>query len=452
MSTAWQGPSGMLRRPSRHCFVAIAMCLLATAPLSHGQDDRYQFRVDDQSAFVGSTIEFPIYLDAVTGTLGAPLPVDGWEYGICDVVLHGQPGLQFIGIAEGAATRTINNGLPAHFRSAEVFHGAARVTTLIDFSNTHSLPAGTDHEIDRITCRVGSQFGVAGLDFCTTSQNDDVEVWINTASVAAARNGALVTLKPLSDDRYHLTVEGGSYNPGSMFATRVTMDAIPGTLGPPQNILGWALGVCHDPVALDFVDVTTSDLVATANNGQLPAYYALDVSEQHGPGFTVSTVIDLFGVLVLPAGEDLELLAATYMVLAPASSTTLLNFCDTIGPHHAIPPVVLPSFEPAVAPVLHQGLIQVLPPFRNGDCNSSGATNLADAVLLLTHLFPQASNNPPPCNRACDANQDGTLNIADAALLLLAALFGTPAAPIPGPACAHDTTTSPLSCAQSSCP
>lgn len=85
--------------------------------------------------------------------------------------------------------------------------------------------------------------------------------------------------------------------------------------------------------------------------------------------------------------------------------------------------------------------------FVRGDCNVDGAENLADAVWLLTSLFPQMPVPPLACEDACDGNDDGSINISDA-VTILNALFGSPATPLPAPigSCGSDPTLDTLSC------
>lgn len=84
------------------------------------------------------------------------------------------------------------------------------------------------------------------------------------------------------------------------------------------------------------------------------------------------------------------------------------------------------AFELPVAPPTD-------PLFVRGDCNDDASENLADAVFLLSVLFP-AIGGPPtiPCDDACDGNDDESLDIADA-ITILASLFGNPTTPLPAP-------------------
>lgn len=64
--------------------------------------------------------------------------------------------------------------------------------------------------------------------------------------------------------------------------------------------------------------------------------------------------------------------------------------------------------------------------FIRGDCNPSGAVDIADAVRILSALFAGAA--PVACADACDVNNSGTLDISDP-IYLLGFLFANGAAP-----------------------
>lgn len=98
------------------------------------------------------------------------------------------------------------------------------------------------------------------------------------------------------------------------------------------------------------------------------------------------------------------------------------------------------------------------PELRRGDCNDDGTFNIADAVYVLSVLFPPPGGAPAiRCADACDSNDDGQLNIADA-VAALAELFPGPGGPAPLPApgsstCGVDPTPDMLDCAgYLSCP
>ncbi|MFN0059578.1 MAG: hypothetical protein ACKVX7_14070 [Planctomycetota bacterium] len=90
-------------------------------------------------------------------------------------------------------------------------------------------------------------------------------------------------------------------------------------------------------------------------------------------------------------------------------------------------------------------------PFRRGDCNDSGACNIADAIILLTFLF--GGGGTLVCPDACDMNDDGVLNIADAIYKLTYLFSGGAAPPPPFSDCGTDGSTDlTVGCGYASCP
>lgn len=86
--------------------------------------------------------------------------------------------------------------------------------------------------------------------------------------------------------------------------------------------------------------------------------------------------------------------------------------------------------------------------FKRGDSNADGSVNIADAIYILSVLFPSGTPPVVACDSALDANDDGGLNIADA-ISLLGVLFpsSSPAPTIPEPVdCGVDPTADSLTC------
>lgn len=82
--------------------------------------------------------------------------------------------------------------------------------------------------------------------------------------------------------------------------------------------------------------------------------------------------------------------------------------------------------------------------FKRGDCNRDGASEISDAVSLLSFLFLGASD--PLCRDACDNNDDGGLDIADSSYLLSYLFSSGPNPPSPHSTCGVDPTTDLLEC------
>ena len=81
------------------------------------------------------------------------------------------------------------------------------------------------------------------------------------------------------------------------------------------------------------------------------------------------------------------------------------------------------------------------PPFRRGDANADGKTDITDAVVILGYLFQGGTN--PSCLDALDTNDSGRIDLTDAVYLLAFLFQGGANPPAPGPAtCGPDTTPS----------
>jgi hypothetical protein len=87
--------------------------------------------------------------------------------------------------------------------------------------------------------------------------------------------------------------------------------------------------------------------------------------------------------------------------------------------------------------------------FRRGDCNMSGAVDIADAAAKVGFIFLQGDDKfDAPCEDACDSNDDGRLDAADV-VFVLNYLFvpGKPRPPSPGATRAGgDPTRDDLTC------
>jgi hypothetical protein len=76
-------------------------------------------------------------------------------------------------------------------------------------------------------------------------------------------------------------------------------------------------------------------------------------------------------------------------------------------------------------------------PFRHGDCNQDGSTNLTDGIFLLNFLF--LGGTEPGCPAACNNNGSGSLNITTAVFIFNFLFLGGPAPPDPRVDCGFST-------------
>jgi hypothetical protein len=84
------------------------------------------------------------------------------------------------------------------------------------------------------------------------------------------------------------------------------------------------------------------------------------------------------------------------------------------------------------------------PAFIRGDCDSSGALDITDAVGLLGYLFLAGAR--PACLDACDGDDSSQLDLSDAVLVLNYLFLGGPAPALPFPVPGADPTPDALGC------
>lgn len=147
----------------------------------------------------------------------------------------------------------------------------------------------------------------------------------------------------------------------------------------------------------------------------------------------------------MPAGVEVEIYTIVFSVSpsAPLGTTLTLGFEDAVGgaPSDFIGMVsVWDEVQGGFAPPLPVSVTGVGTTttvaesvFRRGDANDDGVLDIADAVTLLTVLFPAGTPASGfSCLDAADANADGVVDIADP-VVVLEHLFGAGGTPLPAP-------------------
>jgi len=84
-------------------------------------------------------------------------------------------------------------------------------------------------------------------------------------------------------------------------------------------------------------------------------------------------------------------------------------------------------------------------PFRRGDVNRDGRSDLSDPIFTLHALF--LGGEPFSCEDSADTNDDGAIDISDALYTLLHLFVGGPPEPAPRQECGTDPTPDHLGCA-----
>jgi len=83
-------------------------------------------------------------------------------------------------------------------------------------------------------------------------------------------------------------------------------------------------------------------------------------------------------------------------------------------------------------------------PFRRGDANADGSTNISDPVFILLWRF--SSGQTPPCLDAADTNDDDKHDITDPIFLLLYLFQSGSTPPPPGPETCGGSPTQSAGC------
>ncbi len=205
---------------------------------------------------------------------------------------------------------------------------------------------------------------------------------------------------------------------------------------PLDTVEGIAVGVCHDPAAVELLEVTTDQ----------PYDFFSDLNSD---GFVFTTILGFgahyLGEPLIP-GSSLGIVVARYRVLTPGVTT--LQFCDTQQLFGITQNTVIVILGASHTPTQIDGSIASETSFRRGDINSDGQIDLADAIFLEQYLF--AGGPIPSCLSACDTNHDGLIDIADSIRLLMYLFVGAPPPDAPFATCGVEFDD--ISCQESLCP
>ena len=122
---------------------------------------------------------------------------------------------------------------------------------------------------------------------------------------------------------------------------------------------------------------------------------------------------------------------------ATCDSPNQYLFWDSVHPSAAAH-AVLAEIACAALPAVH---------FYRGDPDSSGSSDIGDAIGILNFLF--AGTNEPLCMESADVNDDGSVDLGDATNLINWLFLGGPPPVAPGPpgqaeACGPDHPDSPV--------
>jgi len=395
----------------------------------------------------GATIEVSFLLDIQPGAES----LRGWSYGVC----HDYTAVQPISTSPGATTSIVRNGAPPDFEQV-LYHGGDATngggvvhSVLICFAGCATLDPGIGFELLRAAyVLVGPNGTTTTLEYC-----DDAEVPPLSGSVLTILLGSggsnIVPLQlpttiqiedvPFPDPDYVLHMSPGLYgSQGSTVEVAFLLDVLPAATTP---LAGWSYGVCHDSDEVQPISAIEGSTTSAIQNGLAPDFQVVHVhagDAMDSGGVEHGVVICFTGCATLGAGDDYELLRATYSLVGPVGTTATLHYCDDVQ-IPGVPPfatlLTLPSGG-SLIPTQLPTSIEIVSTFIRGDVNASSELDIADAISLLQFQFTQGAT--PSCLDSGDVNDSGVIDISDP-IFLLGYLFTSGSPPdSPFPLCGLD--------------
>ena len=431
-----------------------ALVLCSSAALAQ-TDDRYAVRAESVMIAAPGSVDVTISIDSVDGTLGAPLNVQGWSYGICSDASFAA----VTGVVDAPLIATINGGNPAGFTNINVapaggdgFTGAI----IIDFFGVNFLAPGAGYEVAIATYDVSSTTGTMPITICDSLGAPPVDTLVveegGVGQVPVFGHGEIAhdIVVPAG---YVFKAAHVSSNTGSA-AAAVTLDSVGG-----EDVDGFSFGLTHDAAIVTLDSIDQGSVVASTNGGSGADFFFANAAPAlpagvSGAGF-VGCVISLTPPFeAIAVGADQEVAVFNYSVIGNDMDVSALEFSGDIG-SPTVPVVisvdaatVLPTTEAGSVTV--DGVIVVLTPFVRGDVNNDGLVDVTDVVFLAKWLFNVAGAAQGTCNDAGDINANGMLESLVDPLALLSYLFQGGVAPAaPFGACGTDANDD---CVSSSCP
>lgn len=220
-------------------------------------------------------------------------------------------------------------------------------------------------------------------------------------------------------------------------ASGATID-VPIHMDSSFDTIGFSFGYEHDPAKVTFMGAALGSTLAALHNGAGPDFVTIEEVGGSPSGFIMGCIYDLLGNAGLPAGEDYELVVATYAVDAAAPDTTELEFNAGMG-NPPVANVVVLEGAVVLVPVTDGSTLTIVEPgggnFIRGDVNDDGVIGLPDVMVSLQAMFLGGELD---CHAAADANADGSLQLDDALLCLNYLYQGGEAPAAPFPNCGSD--------------
>jgi len=380
--------------------------------------------------------------------------VQGWSFGVC----HEDSTVVTVTdvTIEGTDTEKVNGGNKPDFESTTVYPGGVTQGVVIHFMQQNFLAPTERFEMLRITYRFdGAPGSETTADFCNTLGEPPVE----TVVVVGGQS-----INPATLEGVTLRVKEG---PGikAVFATSPLTQTLPANktttakvkveLGLAEDsaaaaVQGWSYGLAHDGNLLELVSIEPSDLTNTANGGNPPDFYGVNINPAGGSGGTVGCVISLgpeFHEIPLQPGEKIHTETFTYrsaveLAQGDSEQTTEVSLANEVLGDPPVPAVISVLSDSYLLTEVQKASITLTPPlgrlrpFVRGDANNDARVDIADGVWILSWIY--RGGVEPPCQDAADANDDGTVDQSDAIVVVYWRLKGGSPPAEPFPECGTD--------------
>jgi len=219
------------------------------------------------------------------------------------------------GVTSGTLGRCVT---PGPLQTAVIGFVATSIGTPVVGANVTVLPSG-----DVISTDATGRFELAAVaaDAGPISIVVDSGGNISVSDTYEATVGGITDLGVITvtaGNQLFLTPDSGSV--GTTIHSNVLLDT-------ETELLGWALGICHDSAVLNPQNLSPGLDTMTLNGGSLPEFYEAQITPE---GIWQGAVIDYSILQSLPPGSAYSLLSIEYLLVA-TPGTTELCFCNSVG-------------------------------------------------------------------------------------------------------------------------
>ncbi len=321
--------------------IAVLLCTLFVADTVFCQSSDYTFNAPnvDGDERVVATIQF----DNLGGNVG------GFSMGVCST-----PSLVLPVTAEpGSDVVAVN----PDFVVIDLEGGGVTYGMIVDFMSVEVFPVGFGLEVlDIEYSMLGAPGEVSPLTICTLG-TPVVLPWVvvEMVSITPTTTAGSITIVA-TDPNPHPPIDPPPTGSGDYsfelptFAADERADVTVLFDNGGSLVRGWSMSICSDENDLYPISANMGADTVALN----PDFW---IAEAYSDGVLNLCLVSFLAGVVLPVGDDLEILDVEYSLVGPVGSAVEIAFCDTVG----IPEtdtLLVEDLEPIV-PELVNGLITI---------------------------------------------------------------------------------------------